>query len=359
MNGHGGKMKKIRMAAFAIGTALVLNCAVPNHAQQQNTIKEIVGKNIQAAGGMDRISQIENFSFKDNGTVYYISDNQQMKMTSGKDPVITEVVLVNPASAKRNCFNKLSDFGPLQEQTLQVRARLYSGLFTLLYFKDDLEFGGKRKFGPRFYDLATTKTRDLEIEFYLDTQDYLLKRIVFRGHSPDFGKYEINHDIGPYQDIEGLKIPSSWFGSQVGTRGNTHQVSDVKLNLELGKDFFVNYDVNVGKTDFSEGVLRGNIVDFEVGRGSRIMISTNWTDDCVQKAGFSSGDKLILSIGTNKLEVDFYASQPPRSAYGGNVDLMLPNRGDENFVVFIQTSGHQDLAESLEPLLPIQIKKKE
>ena len=352
-------MNRIRIASFLIGAALVLSCALPDYSQQQSTVKEIVEKNIQAAGGADKISKIKNFSFKDNGTTYYLSAGEQMKMTSGKDPVITEVILVDQASAKRNCFNKLSDFGPLLELTFQNRARLYSGLFTLLNFKDDLKFQGKRRFGPKEHDLLTTKAKDLEIEFYVDTEDSLLKRVVFRGHNPDFGKYEINHDIGPYQEVEGLKIPSSWFGSQVGTRGNTHQVSDVKLNLTLEKDFFLKYDVNVGKTDFSEGVLKGNIVDFEMGRGNRIMISTNWTDDCIRRAGFKSEDKLILMIGETQLEVDFYASQPPRSAYGQGAILMLPNRGDENFVVYILASGYQDLAESLEPLLQIQIKKKD
>jgi len=352
-------MNRKRIAASLIGTALVLGCALPNYSQKQETVKEIVEKNIQAVGSMEKISKIKNFSFKDNGTVYYLSPESQMKMTSGKAPVITEVILVDQASAKRNCFNKISDFGPFIEQTFQIRARLYSGLFTLVNFKDDLKYQGKRRFGPKVYHLLSTQSKDLEIEFYVDTEDSLLKRIVFRGHNPDFGKYEINHDIGPFQEVEGLKIPSSWFGSQVGTRGSTHQVSDVKWNLELDKDFFTSSEVNVGKTDFSEGILKGNIVDFEVGRGNRIMISTNWTDDCIRRAGFESEDKLILLLGELQLEVDFYASQPPRSAYGESSILMLPSRGDENFVIYFLTSGYQDLAEKLEPLMAIQIKKKE
>lgn len=352
-------MNKIRSESLLIGLVFVLSLALPTWAQQQDAVREIIEKNIQAAGGADKISQIKNFSFKDNGTTYYLSAKGQMKMTSGKDPVITEVILVDQTSAKRNCFNKLSDFGPLLEQTFRIRAKLYSGLFTLSNFKDDLEFQGPRRFGPKEHYLLTTQTKDLEIEFYVDTEDSLLKRLVFRGHNPDFGKYEINHDIGPYQDIQGLTIPSSWFGSQIGTRGNTHQVSDVRWNLELGENFFSKYDVNVGKTDFSGGVLNGNIVDFSTMRGGGLMISTNWTDDCIQRAGFESENKLILFIGKRQLEVDFYTSQPPRSAYREGAVLMLPSREDENFVVYILASGYQDLAESLEPLLAIQIKKKD
>jgi hypothetical protein len=352
-------MNRLRIESLLTGAAFVLSLALPNCAQQQDAAVEIVEKNIQAAGGEDKISEIRNFSFKDNGTTYYLSAEGQMKMTSGKNPVITEVILVDKTSAKRNCFNKLIDLGPLLEQTFQIRARLYSGLFTLLCFKDDLEFQSKRRFGPKEHYMLTTRTKDLEIEFYVDTEDSLLKRVVFRGHNPDFGKYEINHDIGSYLEIQGLKIPSSWFVSQIGTRGNTHHVSDLKWNLELEENFFSNYDVNVGKIDFSGGILKGNIVDFSPMRGGGLMISTNWTDECIQRAGFESENQLILTIGEKQLQVDIYTSQPPRAAYREGAVLMLPSREGENFVVYILASGYQDLVESLEPLLPIQIQKKD
>jgi len=350
-------MKRKRLFIFAIWIPVVL-CLFVAYSQPQISVNEILEKNAQAAGGMDKIASIENFSFKDGQTTYYLSSAGQMKMTSGKDPVITEVILVDQKTALRNCFNRLSDFGPLLEQTFQTRAKLYSGLFTLMNFKDELEFIGTKRFGPKEFHVLSTKTEDLEVEFYIDSEDFLIKRAVLRGHNPDFGKYEINHDIGPYQEVDGINIPTSWFGSQVGTRGSTAEISDVKWNLDLSKDFFTNHDVNVGKTDFSEGILKGNIVDFGIGRGGQIMISTNWTNECIARAGFASGDKLVLTLGESQIEIDFYASQPPRSAYGEGAILMIPARGDENYVVYILNSGYQDLVERLEPLMAIQIKKK-
>ncbi len=352
-------MRRKRVASFSVGTILFLSLIFPLKTQNQISMNEILEKNYQAAGGMDRIASIKNFSFKDGQTTYYLSSAAQMKMATGKDPVITEVILVDQKTALRNCFNRLSDFGPLLQQTFQTRAKLYSGLFTLLNFKDELEFMETKRFGPKEFHVLSTHTEDLEVEFYIDSTDFLLKRVVFRGHNPDFGKYEVNHDIGPYQELDGISIPSSWFGSQVGTRGSTAEVSDVKWNLNLSEDFFTNHDVNVGKTDVSEGILKGNVVDFDVGRGGQVMISTNWTDDCITRAGFASGDKLVLTLGDSQLEVDFYSSQPPRSAYSERAILMIPSRGEENYVIYILASGYQDLVERLEPLMAIQIKKKD
>jgi hypothetical protein len=329
------------------------------YSSPQVSLDDILDKNFQAVGGKDKIASIQNFSFRDGETAYYLSSSGQMKMASGKEPVITEVILVGQKSVVRNCFNKLSDFAPLLEQTFQTRARLYAGLFTLLNFRGELELLGTRRFGPKEFYMLRTQTKDLEVEFFIDSKDSLLKRVVFLGHNPDFGKYEVNHDIGPYQEIDGINIPSSWFASQVGTRGITAELADVKWNLALPGDFFTDYGINIGEADYSDGVLKGNIVDFQTGRGDQLMISTNWTDECFQRAGFAPGEKLVLTLGESKLEVDFYTSQPPRSAYANDAILMVPARSNENYVIYVLASAYRDLAEKIEPLMPIQIKKKD
>lgn len=344
---------------FAIGLFFLSGILCHAFSQEQISAEKIIEKNTQAAGGMDRIDAFKNFSFKDGQTTYYLASGGRMKLTSGKDPVVTEVILVNQDSAIRNCFNRLSDLNPLLEQTFQIRAKLYSGLFTLLEFKDELEYRGIERFGPKEFHVLSTKTEDLKVDFYVDSKDFLLKRVVFLGHNPDSGKYEINHDLGPYQEIDGIKVPSSWFASQVGTRGETAEIVDAKWDLDLAEDFFTDSSLNAGEIDISEGLLKGNVVDYQSGRGGQLMISTNWTDDCFEKAGFQSGDKLVLLLGESQMEVDLYTSQPPRSAYGQGANLMVPARGNENYVVYVLSSGYQDLVERLEPLMAIQLKKKD
>jgi len=341
-----------------LGAAVLVSAALAS-ASQPFTAGKIVRRNVRAAGGEDALARVENFSFRDRGTTCYVSSSGDMKMTSGKAPVITEVTLVNRERAVRNCFNKVTDFDPLTERILKVQAALYGGMFTLARFGDTLRYQGERRFGPKTHHVLAASENGLEVEFYVDAGDFTLRRVVFKGFDPETGKVEINHDFGPYQEVDGLKIPSSWFASRVGTRGTRHEIRDVVLNPELEEGFFASHAINAGSTEFAGGVLKGNVVDFSMGRGNRIMVSTNWTDECLENAGFGAGDTLSVVLEGTELEVSYYPSGPPRSTMGSGASLMLKMRGAENFTLVIPAEGNEALSEKLRVLMPIQAKKKE
>lgn len=335
--------------AFLLGSVL-MSCSKAN---------KIVEENIKAAGGAENLLQVKNFSFKYGSTTYYMSSDGQMKLTQGKDAIITEVILVDQDGAKRNCFNNITELTGHQKSTYQGLAKLRCGLFTLSHFKGQLEFEGLRKFGPKEHYLLTTHIGDLDVEFYLDPEEYTIKRLVFKGFDPSEGTYEVNHDFGPYQEINGVNIPSSWFDSKVvGTRGSLYEIRDVKLNQTLEEDFFSKLEVNVGNVEIEQGALNGNVVQssFRL-RSDTLTIGTNWTEDSIQKAGFKAKDRLILEIGGRKITVDFYDSPPPRSAYSPGSSLMIPNQRSENYLIYIISPKDKDLVEKIEPLLPIRIKK--
>jgi len=328
------------------------------HSQLILTVNEIVEKNIQAAGGKENLAKVKNYSFKNGLTTYYMSTKGMMKQTEGKEPIITEVILVGNSKVKRNCYNNVTEFTGLEKSTFQCLAQLRCGLFTLATFKDKLKFTGLKNFGPKKYYMLTTHMDGLEVEFYLDSDEFTLRRMVLNGFDPSQGKYEVNHDFGPYQDIDGAKIPSSWFGSQIGTtRGSSFLISDVKINQALGKNFFTKLDVNVGKVKIQKGALSGNVIEFKFRRG-RLQIATNWTNEFIKKAGFQAGDKLILQIGGMDLEIDFYASQPPRGTIKPGAKYMIPNFRGENYFIILGKEENEQLSEKLESLLPIRIKRK-
>lgn len=332
--------------AFLLGSVL-MSCSKAN---------KIIEENIKAAGGAENLLEVKNFSFKYGATTYYMSSDGTMKLTQGRDPIITEVILVDQDGAKRNCFNKITELTGHQKSTYQSLAKLRSGLFTLAHFKGQLELKGLKKFGPKEHYMLTTNVGDLEVEFYLDPEEYTIKRLVFKGFDPSEGQYEVNHDFGAYQEINGVKIPASWFDSRVGARGSMYEIGDVKLNQSLEEGFFSKLEVNVGKVEIERAALNGNVVQSAL-RRNRLMIDTNWTDDCIQKAGFRAKDKLILEIGGQEIAVDFYDSSPPRSAYKPGVNFMFPNQRSENYIIYITSPQNKDLVEKIEPLLPIRVKK--
>lgn len=350
-------MKTIRLAVYWMALLFFLLSYLNSASFPELSVVDILEKNIQAAGGKEALAQVKNFSFRAGSRTHYLSSSGEMKITEGKKPVITEVILVDKEKVRRNCFNNLSEFEGLEKAVYQTIARLRSGLFTLAHFEDQLEFQGLTTFGPKNHYLLTSKVSDMEVEFYLDTDDYTLKRVVMRGYDAENDKYEVNLDFGPYQETAGIKIPSSWFRSQVGTRGQLYEITEVEINPALDKEFFSALAVNVGEVGIGEGALNGNVVEYTFQRGM-LIIGTNWTEKCMQKVGFKTKDKLILHIGEREIEVDFYESSPSRGEIGPGAKFILPNRRSENYLIYLWSQEYEELAEELEQLLPIRLKRK-
>ncbi len=351
-------MAERRFKFLFIGLTFFICSLLLMFSQSMLTVNEIVEKNVKDAGGKETLAKVKNYSFKNGLTTYFMSTKGMMKQTEGKEPIITEVILVGNSKVKRNSFNNVTEFTGLEKSTFQCLAQLRSGLFTLAAFKDKLKFTGLKNFGPKKYYMLTTHMDGLEVEFYLDSDEFTLKRMVLNGFDPSQGKYEVNHDFGPYQDIEGVKIPSSWFNSQIGTtRGSSFAISDIKINQALGENFFTKLDINVGKVKIQKGALSGNVIEFRFRRGT-LQIATNWTDEFIKKAGFQAGDKLILQIGGIDLEIDFYASRPPRGTVKPGAKYMMPNFRAENYSIILGKEENEQLSEKLESLLPIRIKRK-
>lgn len=331
--------------------------AIPISSQTLST-KELVERNILAAGGREKISEVKNYSFQAEGKTYYLSSKGQMKITTGVGPVITEIVLINDKGVKRNCYNTLSEFSSLIESTYKALTKLRSGLFTLMNFQDQLELKGLKKFGLKKLYMLTSQEGNLTVDFCLDSEDFTLKRIALYGYDPELGRYEVNHDYGPLQEIEGIKIPGSWFSSQVGARGDLVEISDIKLNQSLEQDFFSNYKLNIGEVKIEKGILTGNITEYRFQRGV-LVIGTNWTQESIQKAGFNNGDKLILIIEDREMEIDLFTSPPPRNEFSPGLKLLALSQGGENYLLYLIDPEFSSLGEKIKPLSPIQVRLKE
>ncbi len=328
-----------------------------SYAKKELTVKEIVAKNIQAAGDLEKLKSFENFSFSTGQRTYYLAKDGRMKITSGTAPVITKSIIIDKNGARKNSFNNITELKPLVTSTYQAQALLRSGLFTLINFEDNLEYAGLKRFGIKSHHVLTTEQGKLIVEFYLDPDEFLIKRMVFKGYDPGQGTYEINHDFGPYHEVNGVRLLSSWFTSQVGTRGVMYEIQEVKFNLPLNEDFFANLDLNMGEVEISTGILGGNIIDHSLRRNT-LILETNWTLANIQSAGFMNNDSLRISIKDREYDITFYDSSPPRSSIKQGAVILMPNRRDENYIISMYSTEFKDLAEKLELFQPIKLKQK-
>lgn len=348
----------IKHRGFFFFTALLLVFSASAYANGQSdlSVKEIVARNIEAAGGTKNLSNIKNYSFRSGPTTYYMSKKGMMKQTEGRNDIITEVILVEKNKVRKNCFNKVTEISGIQRSTYQCLAQLQSGVFTLQNFGKQLESKGLKKFGPQNLYWVTAQVGDLTVDFYLDSKYFTLKRLVFKGFDEDQNLYEINHDFGPYEEFNGVRIPSTWFRSQVGTRGRTVEIADVKINPPLAKNFFSDLTINAGEVEIGKGSLKGNVIQSSF-RRNMLTIATNWTDECIQGAGFKAKDKLVLQLGGTEIEIELLESFPPRSSLSPGAKFIVPNPRSENYVIYLISPEFKDLAEQLEPLLLIRLIK--
>jgi hypothetical protein len=354
-------MSRTAYGRFAIGLIIVMIVPYLAQAQPLLTLKDILEKNLQASGGREKIVRVQNLAFKIGSSRYVTASDGRMKVLTGKEPVVTETILVGKDKVQRNSFNNISELGGTQKAVYQTLAKLYAGVFSLEKFEKELQLQGLKSFGPEKLYQLSTKADGLTVDFYLRTDDFLLKRMVFHGLTPEGEKYEVNYDYPPFEQADGWFVPLSWFSSQVGTRGNLSELTDVKVNQSLDSDFFAKLEVNVGTVTAAAGSLKGNMLDFNA-PPNMLSIVTNWTKKDMEQAGLKTNDLLILTIEGVESELVFYAAAnelPPQNVLSQGARILAPaQRGGETFVIqFIATDTTQ-IAPRLKVLAPIEIKKK-
>jgi len=351
--------------AILTGTSaifLLMALSVPASAGEDLSLKAMLQKNIEAAGGSEKLSQVQNLSFRTGNTRFVVAAGGELKLSTGKDPVVTEVILVKDGRVQRNSYNTVSEISGPEKTVYLTLARLYAGLFSLWKFDGQLELEGLAAFGPeKLYHLTLAKPGAVKVDFFLRPDDFRLKRLVFQGKTSDGDIYEVNTDFGPFEAVEGFNMPLSWFSSQVGTRGNLAEVTEVKLNQPLSGDFFSEFKVNVGTTEAGPGQLKGNVLDFNSSPYG-LSVSTNWRKNDIEKAGLRTGDKLSFLLEGVESEVAFYATPgeiPNQNelAQGARLMMPMPRGGDTYVIQFIAVDTAQ-IASKLKPLMPIEIRKK-
>ncbi len=321
------------------------------------TFEEILSKNIQAVGGKERLSEICNLSIKVGDSTFYSVRDGRMKVVKGKKPACLEVLIVEKNCVKRSSIKGVKEIDGVERMTSVFQAKLFSGIFTLLGFGKELKYNGVKNFGMKSFHEFSTNIESWNFSLYIDNEDFLLKRAVLSFLTPEKEKQEINYDFSPYFDNGGVKIPSSWFVSRVGARGNLYEVEEVKFNEMLSEQFFNDFSLNIGNVEILSGELKGNILDFYE-RDGRIFIVSNWTSECFEKADIGTGDNVIIKIMGKDFEFNFYKNVEEARKEGalqrGNILSKLPD--SDFYTLFISRSI--DIREGLQILFPIELKKK-
>ena len=352
-----------RQARRAVSAGILVLTALASFAfgQANLSLKDIFEKNILASGGREKLAAVKSLSFRTGGTRSIVSAAGELKVVSGRGAVATEVILVRDGKVQRNSFGTVTEVTGPQQVIQQTLAGLYAGVFSLLKFEGRLESAGLKTYGPaKLYDL-TMKAGPLRADFFVNADDFFLKRLLFQGRTPEGDTYEVNYDFAPFEEQQGFFLPLSWFSSQVGTRGNLAELTEVEFNPPLDESFFKSLEVNIGTTEAAPGVLKGNVLDFNSSPFG-LTITTNWTRKDIEQAGFRTTEKLTFLIEGTEAELDFYAAPneiPGPDVLSKGARFLAPApRGGATFAIQLVAVDTASLAAKLKPLVPISVKKK-
>jgi hypothetical protein len=354
-------MRRVILAGAASAVLIFSGFSGSAFSSEDVSLKDIIQKNLEASGGREKLGEFKNLSFRTGNSRLVVAATGELKLLTGKEPVVTEAILVKSGTVQRNSYGAVSDI-PEPEKTVQLTlAKLYAGLFSLLKFEGELKLEGLETFGPeKLYHLTLAKPGAVQVSFFLVPEDFHLKRLLFRGKTSEGDIYEVNTDFGPFEPVEGYNMPLTWFSSQVGTRGTLAELTDVKLNQSLPGDFFSEIKVNMGATAAEPGQLKGNVLDFSSNRFG-LSVSTNWRKGDVEKAGFRTGDKLSLLVEGLESELVFYATSaevPNQNELSKGARVMTFPWFGETYVLQFIAVDTAPIESKLKPLTAIEIRKK-
>jgi hypothetical protein len=345
------------MKNVVLGGAIVWLLAAPaapsgsaaGPGQAPGSVPEIVRRNVAAAGGEERLAAVRNLSFRSGENLYYLGADGAMKVViQGLPPAVIAVILADRDGVRENQFGERIDPPAADRARYTLYAKLFGGCFTLRNLASALRFEGIRRFGAETFYRLSADIPPLTVEFDLDTTEGLLRQIALRGTNPDGSRSEEFFDLGPYRDYQGVRMPSSWFQSQVGGRGDLHEISEVGFNVPLDEDFFKTDAVNIGSVAVSPGSLSGCVLNF-LDQGGSFVLVTNWTPAQAEQAGLKSGGKLALKVEDLESEAVYYARSSEiesADAYrpGARILSFDPERGNLLWILYFVPSAEETAA---------------
>lgn len=347
------------------GSFVALALAVTAFAAAADDASDVVKRNLAAAGGEARLAAVRSLSFKAGSINYTATPAGTMKaVVEGLPPAVLEAVLVAPGRVVRRRPGGEAEVGELERARLTLYARLFGGGFTLRGFADGLRYDGLRRFGPESFHRVRAEIPPATVEFDLDTAEGLIRQVALRALNPDGSRYEEFFDFGPYQDVQGLRLPGSWFRSTVGGRGSLSEFSDFAFDAPLPPDFFERADINIGEAKVEAGRLEGRTLAL-LDQGRMHAVVTNWTPGQAAAAGLVSGDPLALIIEGLEYDAVFYASSAEAGAAGAfkpgtRILSYDPEQGETLWAAFLGPSPEDAAAikKAVKGLSPVAVRKR-
>ncbi len=299
------EIKKLKILSIGI---LMLSVIAFAASAQELTKDQIIMKNVEAVGGLEKIKNLGVVSV-DLASIYTRQVTQQvfadgdgnMKTTFATPPLVEGVLCYYKDQIKEKHFVPPAQPGDGSNERLICTSRLFAGAFSLYYYKDDLKLEGIKKYGPEKHYIFTFSNDFCDVKFNIGTEDFLLKRMEISNKKEGIEEYKVSYDFSEYKDINGLKIPTRYFRADMGAGASARGVDGLYMNFATKKDikpdFFTNLELNYGKVEKTDSAIIGSITNnVFVPAGGYNIVATNLSDPDIKDLGLKPNDKVKVAL---------------------------------------------------------------
>ncbi len=344
---------------------------LPCGGQGREKANGIIDRSVSALAGGEAFDKIKNLSFKtfykDYQTVetsYFADSQANFKMTKGAGPYVDRVTSIKDGTIKDNNF--LTD-GPLSDYykvKFTCFAKLVSGAFTLIRFKDSLDYKGEKKYGLRTYHILETSLFDHQVSFYLEKETYLLGRMIISGKTDAGVAYLSLYDYGEPVTYEGLRMPGSWMHNYLGGGGTEEGLNileEFQTNRDIKREFWDETQLNFGSVAIKNGIITGNVMESFLHERLQIMIlitNIRWKD--MEILNCEEHDELIVTLDGVEYPALYFpdkSNNPARERWV--FPIIFAGDVDSPYIGLFLWGGtfREKYEKNIEPLLSVSIRK--
>lgn len=351
--------------------AVVMAQVLPAQDGKVDRANRLIDQSVERLGGWDRFTKIKNVRFKTNYfdyrsvvTTYLADDRANFKMTVGVGPYTERVLIIKDGEIKDHNFLTDDPLSHYEKVKLTCFAKLISGAFTLIRFKDELSFAGTEKYGLKTYHILETSMYDHQIFLYLESDTFLLGRMVLTGRTASDVLYDSMYDFTDPVEVEGVSMPGYWMHSFLGAEGTEegrNRIEGLQFNTEIEDDFWDDASLHFGSVEVKDGVITGNVVESYLhSRLQWMIMPTNIRWEDMARLDLEQHDDLIVTVeGTDYAGIYFpnKSINPARERRRPGVilagDISAPYIG----LFMLGDVFREKYEDGIEPLMEVRIRK--
>lgn len=344
----------IRKSAFIVILAATALYAAVAQGEDCRTAREVIEKNLEAVGGVERIRALESLVLRGASGSALLPPSEEVTLYLLKPDRLKQVgdFRVVLCDGGRYLYNDGTAESEMTGGTLEgmlYRLGFYHGAFSLLkweqYF-DTAELAGVKDYGlTRQYELrfpGAENGRDLLV--YIDAETMLIDRLVYLKSQEGAGLLKVVNQLRDWEEHGGLTVPTRIIFDTIGWEASPSHfvISEFLVNEPVDPAIFETASIDFGTVTVGEGRVQGEIYGEMDGT-----LLTNVRIEDLAQAGIEQLDWVTFSMGDFSMKMRFLENIQASAAWIKPEEIYVTRYLISGFPRILLLGWNMDLKEKI------------